>query len=97
MKLIFNHFQTIHEAIGYADFIEKRLVEKEYFQALDFKFQHAWSILLWYNYLNHGGSRVIIEDGEILENEDEPELSLGCLRNLKDDLGPFYANLLLDP
>ena len=73
--VLFSNKKTIHEAIGYADFIEKRLVEKQYFQALDFKLPHAWSIVLWYSYLNHGGSRVIIEDGEVLDNEDEPELS----------------------
>ena len=80
--VLFSNKKTIHEAIGYADFIEKRLVEKEYFQALDFKFQHAWSIVLWYNYLNHGGSRVIIEDGEVLDNEDEPDLSFKWLEYL---------------
>ena len=32
--------------------------------------------------MNHGGSRVIIEDGEIVENEDEAELSFNWLEYL---------------
>ena len=83
-------FKTIQEAIAYADFIERRLVEKEYFQALDFKFESAWSILLWYNQLNHGGRRVLIENGELVEHdadddENKTELSFKWLDYLPEE------------
>lgn len=71
---------TISEAIGYVDFIEKTLVQKEYFQAIDFKFSSAWDVLLWHNINNHGGiqmSHALIRQslGEPEEDEDEPDES----------------------
>ena len=88
--VLFSNKKTIQEAIGYADFIERRLVEKEYFKALDFKFESAWSILLWYNQLNHGGMRVLIENGELVEpdeddEDEEPELKYKWLDYLPEE------------
>ena len=72
--------ETIVDAIGYVDFIEKTLVQKEYFQAIDFKFASAWHVLLWHNANNHGGiqmSEALIRKtlGELDEQDDEEQES----------------------
>ena len=81
--ILFTNKKTIHEAIGYADFIERTLIKKEYFNALDFKFNSAWSLLLFYNMNNHIGIPDIIPDDDETEIEEpEPVANIEWLKYL---------------
>ena len=97
--ILFTNKKTIHEAIGYADFIERTLIKKEYFNALDFKFSSAWSLLLFYNINNHIGIPDIIPDDDEEEVEEpEPLANIEWLKYLptenriRESMGKSQSN-----